>query len=196
MEELDLETIKLIRKAIMENNITYIQEFFGDNQNLLNYEVATESWLNIAIIYKKKEIVQCLISLGADVNYGGNDELTPINEAVMAESLDIIKILMEKGARIEIDHILKNPLFNAILQKNTEIVSYFLTQDIDITIKYNLSYGEVDALKFAKIWSTSEIVSLIENRLIKLGISLPDTDKKTEKNLDKRKLKKKLDFAF
>ena len=180
----------------MENNITCIQEFFGDNQDLLNYEVATESWLNIAIIYKKKEIVQYLISLGADVNYGGKDELTPINEAVMAESLDIIKILMEKGARIETDHILKNPLFNAILQKNAEIVSYFLTQDIDITTKYNLSYGEVDALQFAKIWSTSEIVSLIENRLIKLGISLPDMDKKIERNLNKRELKKKFDFAL
>ena len=196
MIALDLETIRIIRKAIMDNNIAYIQKVFGDNQEWLNYEVATENWLNIAIVYKKKEIVQYLISLDADVNYGGKDELTPINEAVMAESLDIIKILMENGARIETDHILKNPLFNAILQKNAEIVSYFLTQDIDITIKYNLSYGEVDALKFAKIWSTSEIVSLIENRLIKLGISLPDMDKKIEKNLDKRELKKKFDFAL
>lgn len=127
MIALDLETIRIIRKAIMDNNIAYIQKVFGDNQEWLNYEVATESWLNIAIVYKKKEIVQYLISLGADVNYGGKDELTPINEAVMAESLDIIKILMENGARIETDHILKNPLFNAILQKNAEIVSYFLT---------------------------------------------------------------------
>lgn len=42
MIALDLETVRIIRKAIMENNITYIQEFFGDNQNLLNYEVAIE----------------------------------------------------------------------------------------------------------------------------------------------------------
>ncbi len=196
MTVLDLEMIRTIRKAIMENNITYIQKFFRDNPELLNYDTATGTWLNIAIAYKQKEIIQYLISLGADVNYGGKDEPTPINKAVMAGSLDIIKMLVENGANIETDAALENPLFSAILQKNAEIVGYFLMQDIDVTIKYLLNYGEVDALKFAKIWSTSEIVSLIENQFIKLGISLPDIDKKIEKNLDQRKLKKKIDFAL
>ena len=178
MTVLDLEMIRTIRKAIMENNITYIQKFFRDNPELLNYDTATGTWLNIAIAYKQKEIIQYLISLGADVNYGGKDEPTPINKAVMAGSLDIIKMLVENGANIETDAALENPLFSAILQKNAEIVGYFLMRDIDVTIKYLLNYGEVDALKFAKIWSTSEIVSLIENQFIKLGISLPDIDKK------------------
>ena len=196
MIELNLEKERAIRKAMMDNDMVYIKEVFGDNQELLNFETSLGTWLNIAVGFEREEIVQYLISLGVDLNYGGIDGATPLNTAVAVERIDIVKMLLENGARIDTSNISQNPLITAINQKNLEIVRYLLDQNIDITVKYNLNYGEVDVLKYAKIWSTPEIVSLIEKEFLDRGIPLSESEKKSEKNLDKRTLKKKFDFAL
>lgn len=79
-------------------------------------------------------------------------------------------------------------MFAAINWKNPEMVSLFPEQDMDLTVKYQLSYGEVDALGYAKIWSTPEIVSLIEKKYTELGIPITESEQKQPKKILGRKL--------
>lgn len=120
---------------------------------------------------------------------------TWLNIAVDCGKKESVEYFLSKGARIETDSISKNPLFAAINRKNLEMVSLFLEQDMDLTVKYQLSYGEVDALGYAKIWSTPEIVSLIEKKYTELGIPITESEQKQPKKIPGRKLsnKKKLD---
>lgn len=204
MTEEILEMVKLIRKAMMEDNIEYIQEFFDNNQDKLNIDTLSGTWLYNAVNLGKMDIIKYLISKGVDINNGGVNKYTPLNEAVFNERIDIVKMLLDNGAHIDTSDISRNPLIIAINTKNPEIVKFLLEQKMDIAAKYQLSYGEVDALRYAKYWSTQEIVSLVESKYAELGIpiveqgNLQTIQKKqnsSEKKLDKRVLREKLDFA-
>lgn len=120
---------------------------------------------------------------------------TWLNIAVDCGKKESVEYFLSKGAHIDTGSIEKNPLFAAINWKNSELVSLFLKQDMDLTVKYQVSYGEVDALGYARIWSTPEIVSLIEKRYTELGIPVTEPEQKRPKKMLGRKLsnKKKLD---
>lgn len=204
MNEISLETAKRVRKAMEEDDIDYLRDFFGNDPEMFKEETPLGTWMYIAVDLGKKDIVQFLLSKGVDINNGGAGKYTPLNEAVFMERMDIVKMLLEHGAHMDTNDISKNPFITAINTKNPEIVSLILEQDIDITVRYQLSYGEVDALKYAQCWSTPEIVSLIAHRYTELGIPVPEPEKKQEKQkdrkqsgkkIDKRVLKEKLDFA-
>lgn len=201
MNGISLETEKRVRKAMEENDMNDLRDFFGKNPGMLKEEAPSGTWLYIAVDLGKKDIVQFLLSQGVDINDGGAGKYTPLNEAVFMERIDIAKMLLEHGAHMDTNDISKNPLITAINTKNPEIVSMILEQDIDITVRYQLSYGEVDALKYAQCWSTPEIVSLIAHRYTELGIPVPEPEEKqkdrkqSRKKMDKRVLKEKLDFA-
>lgn len=204
MNEVPVETEKRIRKAMQEDDLDYIRDFFENNPDLFAMESPIGTWLYIAVEYGKEDIIQYFISQGADINYGGKKQETPLSFAVGIGRINIVKLLLDQGARIDTDDILENPLFIAIQRRNPEMVSFLLKQGIDLTVKYQLSYGEVDALIFAECWSTPEVVALIADQYAALGISIPKLGKKQEKpkgkshsrkKIDKRILKDKLDFA-
>ncbi len=50
--------------------------------------------------YIDKEMVQLLLDLGADVNQRDERDISPIDQAVMCGSIDVLKLLLDHGANI------------------------------------------------------------------------------------------------
>ena len=62
---------------------------------------------------------------------------------------------------MDTSNVARNPLFCAIYNKQFEILKYLIELGMDISIVYTLSYGEVDALEYAKAYSSKEIVEYL-----------------------------------
>lgn len=103
-----------------------------------------ESCLMMAVKSRKPEIVQAIINAGADVN-----ALTPDGDSAalvaaqdgMPESLEIIRILGNAKANMNISNIIYTPLSYAVDQGNKELVQALLSAGADANAKTN--YGTV-----------------------------------------------------
>lgn len=88
--------------------------------------------LRVASYYGQNDIIKYLLDIGANIdgNYENieDDGETPLYEAASAGNLESVKLLVEKGAKINMSF--KNPLNAAIETRNFDIVKY-LVEDVD-----------------------------------------------------------------
>lgn len=104
--------------------------------------------------------------------YGEN----ALNEAAASNQPEMVKFLLEHGAKMDISSADTNPLFSAIYARSVECVKILLDAGIDITVNYEDGPG--DAYKFARNYSNREIVLLIQDKLKELGIEVKNEIKK------------------
>src|SRR5579883_1165881 len=81
------------------------------------FPVLNETSLHLAIHYKRVALVRLLLEHGANVDqrgavsFGrGNDDLTPLREAIMFEQPEIVSLLLAKGADPNLDKPLQDAL--------------------------------------------------------------------------------------
>ncbi len=132
----------LVGEAIRDDFIEMIEWFMQFKPNLnLTYETdggISNSYLNYAII-KNYSLVEKMINNGADVNYMGSSETSPLNVAISTNRMKIINFLLQNGANINTRSSSHgSPLENAIRMKNWKLVSKFLEMDLEI---YNNKSG-------------------------------------------------------
>ena len=126
------KVMKAITRALYyfeenENIISQIKKLSKENQNLAN------KILFAAINKGNKDIVECLVENGVDVN--GNTILeTPLMCAIEVGNKDIVECLVEKGADINKRAVLglMTPLTLAINKGNKDIVEYLVEKGSDI----------------------------------------------------------------
>ena len=194
MIKIDKEIVIDIREAMKNGNDQYVIDCFNKEPNLIGSENAFGTWIVSAISFQRIELVKYFLEKGVDINYGGEGENSPLIVAVTRGNKDIVKLLLEKGADIDISECNKNPLYQAIDRNNVEMVKFFLEQNIDLKYQYKLQYDTVDALKYAKMWGTSEIVGLIAKKMVEQDPGTKFSDLVGE--VDNRALQGWIDFTL
>jgi len=88
------------------------------------------------------KIAQYLIELGADVNRKSVKGNTALHDCAESGSLEILQLLLENGARMDVDSYGMTPLLAAAVSGHTHIVEYIVEQLETVSRK-----EKVDALE-------------------------------------------------
>ena len=84
----------------------------------------------------KLETVKLLLSRGASTDILDNFRCAPLHYAVMHNKLDCCRLLVSKGAQIDIDDYSGTPLHFALDYEYISIASYLLEKGANINLKY------------------------------------------------------------
>lgn len=149
--------------AIDANDYSKIKTVLGDNKYLLNMITPFGSWLHVACMEGKYEIVKLLVQLGLDINIeAGAFNAGAINRAASEGHYDIVKYLLTCGAIMDISEPDRNPLFAAIYGGHKDIVKLLLDSGIDASARYTGDYMKnMDAYDFAIERGQKEIAEML-----------------------------------
>ncbi len=161
----DLEGRKAIRAAIQANEIDTVLALIAEKPDRLHMDTAFGSWLHVASSAGRLEIVEALLSLGANINLrSGIFGAAPINEAASKGHLQVVQALVRHGSELDVNEPERNPLFAAIYGGHPEIVRFLLASGIDYEIKYTgKSMKNMNAIAFARERGQTEIASILES---------------------------------
>jgi len=133
--------IKEVLPAVAEGNVAKLKKFLEKDPNLANLKINNEETLLYqAVMFSQKEVVELLISKGADVNEG----TSPLVLATMAAELnvkegqinkDIAILLISKGADVNAKD--KNSLTPLHWVKNKEVAELLISKGADVNAKSN-----------------------------------------------------------
>lgn len=108
-----------------------------------------------------------LIQKGVDLNkHGTVADCGAITNVAQEGYLDIVKILYENGAEMEVSNSARNPLFAAIYGGHYEVAKFLIDKGIDITASYSIGKSKnVDAYEYARQFGQLEIADYIKEKL-------------------------------
>jgi ankyrin repeat protein len=150
--------------AIEANDYDKVKTFLSNNRNLLNMITPFGTWLHVACMEGKYEIVGLLVQLGLDINIkSGTFNAGAINRAASEGYYDIVQYLLSCGAEMDISEPDRNPLFAAIYGGHKDIVKLLLDSGIDASVKYTGEYMKnMDAYDFAIERGQKEIAEMLK----------------------------------
>jgi ankyrin repeat protein len=165
--QFDIDFGKKMRAAIRADDVRHVVTLLSEQLHLLNANADTPfgTFLHIAAEAGSLNVVRKLLEMGSDINMrGGALESGPLTLAVSSGHIEVVKYLLEEGAKFDLSEPYRNPLFSAIYNDRLEIVKLLIEHGIDYSIKY---YGDVmkgtDALAHAKNLSKAEIVVYLKS---------------------------------
>ena len=91
------------------------------------------SYLHLSVREGNIEIVEFLISQGAEVNIKDSLGVTPLQVAARAGRLEIVEYLLSKGAKVGVkDHTGITPLHDAVIKEHIQIVKILVSHGANI----------------------------------------------------------------
>jgi len=175
-KEIDYTTSFLLAAQYGHKNIIiYLIEELNTDINSCN--ASGETALYVAAVNGKKEIVEYLLSNGAEKDKVQSEGKTPLIGAVIAHQTDIVRILVEMGAGINISDRLSNegitgtPLIHASAKGFDDIVKILIASNANVNFRNE--EGQ-DALQMALNFNHYEIAEF----LIKNGANPNSKNKK------------------
>ena len=161
---MDKELIKNMRQAIKQGDIIATKNMLENNEELLDTATPFGTWLQVAAAHGQMEIVRFLIECGMDINESaGISEGGPIKNAAFNGHLDIVKLLYEHGAVLDVREATKNPLFAAIYNGHLDVVRFLVEKGINLKAYYAIGDLEkVDAYEYAKQYGQTEIANYLK----------------------------------
>lgn len=119
-------------KAIKEGNETLVKTNLARYPNFIRViDVDGDTLLNKAVQADKLEIARIIVQKGANANIANNKGFTPLNNAVLNNNVEMVRLLIfhsSGGVDTNIankDHN-QTPLNNAVLKGNIEVVEMLL----------------------------------------------------------------------
>ena len=100
---------------------------------------------------KHKEIAEALINAGADVNQATNDSWTPLYLAANNNHLHIVKLLVSKGANVNMETRYGSPLDVACKKGHMEVIRYLVSKGAVVsenTYKQAIEGENIATIKF------------------------------------------------
>lgn len=159
----ELELTKAIRAAILAGDVQQVRSLIVGSADALHHMTPFGTWLHVAAKSGRLDVVQALISLGADINargdtFGG----TPINLAASYGKAQAVRVLLDSGAELDVDEPEENPFFGAIHCGNSEIAKMLLESGIDFRVRYTgESMKSMDAEAFARERGQTDIANYL-----------------------------------
>lgn len=161
---MDKEKINEMRKAIKNNDLEYIKKVIENNNDLVDYVTFWGTWLHEAARYGLYDVAKLLIENGANVNIkGGPSKVGPITNAAFKGYKNIVELLINNGAIMDVSDSNTNPLFAAICNGHMEVVKYLVENGIDLEASYDIgSLKNVDAYECARQYGQTEIANYLK----------------------------------
>lgn len=124
-------------------------------------------WLHVAARYPYPEIVALLLEEGFDVNEPGSlDGDCAIVRAADNGNYEVVRLLLDRGGRLDTSASVRNPLFAAIVGRSPEIVRLLMERGIDASVRYNSeTMTDMDATAFALWRGEIELAQIIAQHL-------------------------------
>jgi ankyrin repeat protein len=119
-------------KAIQDGEVAKVKEYVEKDKSLVNAVDSSnginETALGIVAFGGNKELTELLIKNGANVNFQDAFGVAPIHGAARTNKLDVIKVLVENKADINLPTTTgkETPLHYAAKYNNPDVVKYFL----------------------------------------------------------------------
>ena len=173
-EELNFKSLKEIRLALEENNLTKIQQAIAKNPGVnLNHLIpdSGETYLIIAIRRDFRTLRNFLIENGSDLNLANVHKETPLITAILNDRLNSAKVLLEKKVDTERrDQNGDTALHIALKRSNDEMALTLIKHDANIN---TLDLKGRSALSLADENNTPESFKLIKH-MLKIEMGTPD----------------------
>lgn len=158
------EMYREMKKAIKQGDLLAVKKIVSDTPQILGANTPFGTWLQIAASYGQTEMVNYFIECDIDVNKSSDViDGGPLGEACAKGYIDIVKILLEKGAVLDVSSAAKNPMFAAIYGDNIEVVKYLVDKGIDTKVTYAIGdIEECDAYEYARQYGRTEIAEYLK----------------------------------
>ena len=113
------EIHNLIGLAVLEDDVTALQQFIINNLNVINaQDFGQNTPLHNAVAFGDKgiEVVKLLLQNGAEVDIRNAEQRTPLHDACKTNvNLEVVKLLLDKGSEvIAVDSEGKEPLHHVL----------------------------------------------------------------------------------
>ena len=116
--------------AAKEKRIDVIKEFFELYPEAYQHKIMC---LMSAIYHGHADIVQEIINLDKDIIHRlHNSEILPLNFAIKHNKFELVKLLIENGADINLSDNIDSPLTIAIAKQDVNLISYLIKKGVDI----------------------------------------------------------------
>lgn len=174
MAEIQFSALKEIKRAINENDVQALKNALQDNNdvdlNQIQFE-SGETFLTSAIKNDFREIRNLLIDEGVSLEKSNAQKETPLIAAVIAGSVNSIKVLLDNKVDIEKKEISGNTaLHMALKNSNDEIALLLIKQGANI---YATDSKDRNALKLATEYKTKASLELIRT-IMEMEHGAPD----------------------
>lgn len=149
-----------LSKAMSSNNLEGFRALLQAHPDNLRFSDGREIWLHLASQRGLQPFVELLVDLGIGVDepVSSTNDATPLDRAAGAGQLEVCRWLVEHGARIKPDHLIKAVLGDGHL----ELVKYLVEQGVDIHAGRG-SRGAMNALMYAEAYGRREVAEFLKS---------------------------------
>lgn len=146
---------------IAKNDNEISQLFYQAGMDVNSRDSAGTPMLCIAARNARKEMIEWLLSLGADIDAVSKDRgYSPVMDAVWKSNLEITKLLIDKGANLNFISRDGQPLLVLATGTGNEKICTLLARNgADATIKDHMG---MSALDYAKLFKKENLISLYQ----------------------------------
>ncbi len=154
-----------IHRAIKQGNRALVIQLMEEDPSRLHMNTPFGTWLQDAARHGQVEIAKWFIDQGLDVNaFSDSTENRPIELAAAKGHLEMVQLLIDADAYLDVSNSIRNPLLAAIVgdrsESSTAVAKLLIESGIDTDIIYP-NLGNDDALDRAILWGRSDIADLI-----------------------------------
>jgi ankyrin repeat protein/L-ascorbate metabolism protein UlaG (beta-lactamase superfamily) len=152
-----------IHDAIQKGDVAKVKTLISNNKELINMKSEKgQTPLHLAVQNGNQEIVEFLISQGADVNARDGEGNTTLVTALALKKTDTAKFLLSKGADVKIKNAQNQPaIIVALLHGLNELVVPILDSGQDVNERFE---GNLTTLLMATLTGNKKVVRLLVDR--------------------------------
>jgi uncharacterized protein len=151
--------------AIESGDVDDVRDVFARFPSLVNYYIpfGGGTFLHLAASMRGRDVIHAMIDMGFDPSKRSQTEShTPLSTAASYGNFEAASALLDRGARIDVDNSIANPLFSAIVGRSLEIAKLLLQAGIDPRVKYDGTVSNnFDAIAFAIERGEKEIATFV-----------------------------------
>lgn len=169
-----------IFSASVLGDVQQVEAILKTDPTAVNARREDYSPLHWAVKFRRENVVEVLLTHGADVNAQNSNGDTPLYEAACKQK-EVVKFLLAHNADVNIKrHSGETPLFEAVICGDKEIVTMLLARNAEVNLRGRWYHGRTllqNAVTFARDADGVEIVRML---LAKgTDVSAKDKDGKT-----------------
>lgn len=164
---MDKELIKEMRQAIKKNDLDTIKYLIDNNEGLLDVVTTFGTFLHDASTFGMYDVAKYFVECGIDINRkGGVGDSSALTRAAFKGYKNIVELLYENGAHLDVSSFDRNPLFAAIYNGHIDVVRFLVEKGIALKEYYAIGDLEkVDAYEYARQYGQTEIANYLKDNM-------------------------------